>query len=54
MSEALLCFIPIRELLFEIAEIVEMPDGMITTMHSPVFQDNQASVGLGLRQRLGT
>ena len=52
LSASLRALIPIRELLFEIARIVNLPASLITTIRSTVFEDNQGAYLLASTQRI--
>ena len=52
LSTALRAFIPIREVLFEIADIVSLPSSLTSTILCEVFEDNMATFYLANSQRL--
>ena len=52
LSTALRAFIPIREVLFEIADVVILPPSLTSTIFSEVFEDNMATYFLVNSQRL--
>jgi hypothetical protein len=52
LSSATRALIPIRELLFEISSTIALPQELITTIVSTVFEDNQGAFLLGNNQRI--
>ena len=52
LSSATRALIPIRELLFEISHTIALPQSLITTIRSIVFEDNQGAYLLGTNQRI--
>jgi hypothetical protein len=44
--------IPIRELLFEVASIIQLPQELVTTIYCSVFEDNQGAYILATTQRI--
>ena len=52
LSTALQAFIPICEVLFEIADVVVLPPSLTSTIFSEVFEDNMATYFLANSQRL--
>ena len=52
LSSSIRALIPIRELLFEIAHTIAMPQSLITTISSTVFEDNQGAFLLATTQRI--
>jgi hypothetical protein len=54
LSASTRALIPIRELLFEIATTIALPQSLITTIRSTVFEDNQGAFLLATTQRIST
>ena len=52
LSSATRALIPIRELLLEISLTIALPQALIATIHSTVFEDNQGAFLLGTTQRI--
>lgn len=52
LSSATRALIPIRELLFEIADMIALPSELTTTIVSTIFEDNQGAYLLGSTQRI--
>ena len=52
LSSATRALIPIRELLFEISDTIALPQSLITTIRSTVFEDNQGAFLLAVTQRI--
>ena len=52
LSAATRALIPIRELLFEISHTISLPQELITTITSTVFEDNQGAFLLATTQRI--
>ena len=52
LSSATRALIPIRELLFEIADTIALPSTLTTTIVSTIFEDNQGAYLLGQNQRI--
>ena len=52
LSSAVRVMIPIRSLLHELVEVLDMPDGINTTINSTVFEDNNGALILANTQRI--
>jgi Reverse transcriptase (RNA-dependent DNA polymerase) len=52
LSSATHALIPIRELIFEVAEQIKLPEALATTIHCAVFEDNQGAYLLATTQRI--
>jgi hypothetical protein len=52
LSSSLRALIPIRELIFEVAEIIALPHELVTLIVSTVFEDNQGAYLLVTTHRI--
>jgi hypothetical protein len=52
LSSATRALIPIRELLFEIAGTIRLPQELVTSIYSTVFEDNQGAYLLATTHRI--